>query len=184
VNASNSAAQVSTVLNTGRIPRAWRWARTCASVGGQQPGDLGVGEPVALGGAQHLVGQRGEVLVAAQLAAALDELQQLVDEPRVVPGELADPLDRPAAGQRLVDGVEPLGGRPGQSFSSSSSSTSIGGPARSRSCRPRGAQRLVERLLEGAAHRHHLAHRLHPGGQRVVGAGNFSNAKRGILVTT
>jgi hypothetical protein len=27
------------------------------------------------------------------------------------------------------------------------------------------AQRLLHRLLEGAAHRHHLAHRLHLGGQ-------------------
>jgi hypothetical protein len=36
--------------------------------------------------------------------------------------------------------------------------------------RPRGAQRLVERLLEGAADGHHLTDGLHAGGQRVVGA--------------
>jgi hypothetical protein len=45
------------------------------------------------------------------------------------------------------------------------------------------AQRLLERFLEGAADGHHLAH-LHLRGQAVVGGGNFSNAKRGILVTT
>jgi hypothetical protein len=46
------------------------------------------------------------------------------------------------------------------------------------------AQRLLERFLEGAAHGHHLAHRLHLGGQVGSAAGNFSKAKRGILVTT
>jgi hypothetical protein len=46
------------------------------------------------------------------------------------------------------------------------------------------AQGLLQRLLEGAADGHHLAHRLHLGGQAVVGLGNFSKAKRGTLVTT
>ncbi len=32
VRVANSAAQVSTRLNTGRMPSAWRLARTCASV--------------------------------------------------------------------------------------------------------------------------------------------------------
>lgn len=45
-------------------------------------------------------------------------------------------------------------------------------------------QRFLQRFLEGAAHRHHLAHRLHLRGQARIGLRNFSNAKRGILVTT
>ena len=35
------------------------------------------------------------------------------------------------------------------------------------------AHRLLERLLEGAADGHHLAHRLHLGGQRLVGLGEL-----------
>jgi hypothetical protein len=46
------------------------------------------------------------------------------------------------------------------------------------------AQRLLQRLLEGAADRHHLADRLHLRGQAGIGGGNFSKVKRGILVTT
>jgi hypothetical protein len=46
------------------------------------------------------------------------------------------------------------------------------------------AQGLLEGFLEGAADGHHLAHGLHLRGQAVVGSGNFSKAKRGILVTT
>ena len=36
-----------------------------------------------------------------------------------------------------------------------------------------GTQRLLEALLEGPADRHHLAHRFHLGGEKVVGAGEF-----------
>ena len=46
------------------------------------------------------------------------------------------------------------------------------------------AQRLLQALLEGAADRHRLADRFHRGGQHGSAPGNFSKAKRGILVTT
>ena len=47
------------------------------------------------------------------------------------------------------------------------------------------AQRLLQRLLEGAADGHHLADRLHLRGRaRSSAPGNFSKVKRGILVTT
>jgi hypothetical protein len=47
------------------------------------------------------------------------------------------------------------------------------------------AQRLLQAFLEGAADGHDLADRLHRGGQVIGSApGNFSKAKRGILVTT
>jgi hypothetical protein len=46
------------------------------------------------------------------------------------------------------------------------------------------AQGLLQRLLEGAADGHDLADGLHLRGQPGIGPGNFSNAKRGILVTT
>jgi hypothetical protein len=39
------------------------------------------------------------------------------------------------------------------------------------------AQGLLERLLEGAAHGHHLAHRLHLRGQAAVGGGEFLERK-------
>ena len=39
------------------------------------------------------------------------------------------------------------------------------------------AQGLLERLLKGAAHGHHLAHRLHLGGQSAVGLGEFFKGK-------
>ncbi len=43
------------------------------------------------------------------------------------------------------------------------------------------AQRLLERLLEGAPDRHHLAHRLHLGGQVVVGRGELLERETGDL---
>jgi hypothetical protein len=46
------------------------------------------------------------------------------------------------------------------------------------------ALRLHERLAERAADAHRLADGLHLRAERRVGAGNFSNAKRGILTTT
>ena len=45
-------------------------------------------------------------------------------------------------------------------------------------------QRFLQRLLEGAADGHHLAHRFHLRGQARIAPANFSKAKRGILVTT
>jgi len=46
------------------------------------------------------------------------------------------------------------------------------------------AQCFLERFLEGTANRHHFTDRLHLGCQMIVGLREFSNAKRGILVTT
>jgi hypothetical protein len=47
------------------------------------------------------------------------------------------------------------------------------------------AQRLLQRFRECAADRHDFADRLHRSGQdRLEAPGNFSKAKRGILVTT
>jgi hypothetical protein len=43
------------------------------------------------------------------------------------------------------------------------------------------AQRLLQALLEGAADRHHLADRLHRGGQRGRGAGEFLEGEAGNL---
>jgi hypothetical protein len=137
----------------------------------QQQRQMLVGEPVGLGGGQQLVGHGREVLAGPQRAAALDQLQQLVGEPRVVAGELADPLHRPAARQRLVDELQaPVGGphQPGLELGV----VEVERRARTEADAAvlEAAQRLVQRLLEGAAHGHHLAHRLHAGGERVVGA--------------
>jgi hypothetical protein len=139
-----------------------------------------------LGVAQQVVGHGGEVLVGAQLAAPLDELQHLVDEPRVVAGQLADAVDAPsrASAPRRRRGAGARWGRrsfPQRVVVDLAGAASAPNPTRAVL---EAAQRLVERLLEGAADRHDLADRLHPGGERVVGAGNFSNANRGILVTT
>ena len=46
------------------------------------------------------------------------------------------------------------------------------------------AHRLLQRLAEGAADGHDLAHRLHAGAERASAPGSFSKAHRGILVTT
>jgi hypothetical protein len=46
------------------------------------------------------------------------------------------------------------------------------------------ASAFCRRLVEGAADGHGLAHRFHRGGQVGSEPGNFSKAKRGILVTT
>ena len=56
----------------------------------------------------------------------------------------------------------------------------------SRPVRPVSSERsaFCSDLLEGAADRHRFADRLHRRGQRGSAPGNFSKAKRGILVTT
>ncbi len=48
----------------------------------------------------------------------------------------------------------------------------------------KSSQCFLERLFERSPDRHRFANALHLRGQRGVGFGNFSNAKRGILVTT
>ncbi len=101
---------------------------------------------------------------------------------------LVDP-DAPAQGRLELE--DPVGGRHGDRAragpsSLSASSADLGrvgveaGPALLQR-----AQRLLQRLAERAADRHHLADRLHAGARGAPSApGSFSKAQRGTLVTT
>ncbi|KPC68016.1 hypothetical protein ADL26_20655, partial [Thermoactinomyces vulgaris] len=70
---------------------------------GAQGRDLGVGESGALGLAEQVLVDDGGVL---DLAAQVDELRDLVEEPRVDLAGLVDFTDRGAEAQGALGGVE------------------------------------------------------------------------------
>ena len=140
---------------------------------GAQRRDLGVGQPVVLGATQQgLVDDRG----VDDLLTQLDQRGDLVDEPRVDARGLVHLLDRGAQAQRELDVVHASLGR----------ATQIVEDRRDVGRTPRGddlvgqgpeagglglerAHDLAERLAVVAAEAHGLAHRLHRGGEGVVG---------------
>ena len=102
-SASNSAAQVSTVLNVARTPAASRAARTVGLVDAPQPGQLGVGEAEPLGPPPVAAGHRRRGRRRARWPRSSMIAQHLVEEPRVDPGGLVQPLDRDAPAQRRLE---------------------------------------------------------------------------------
>ena len=179
VRAGNSPAHVSTVLKTGRDaervavaahrrlgrdrerPRAGRRTARAASRGAARARRSSVesGRPRNAGG-------------------LLDDLGDLVDEPRVDAGSRRPPRRRSwPASQRPLHQVQPaLGRRPPSAASSSCRGL------RRRSSEPAAEvepglldppPRLAERLLERAADRHHLADGLHRGREARIGLGEL-----------
>ncbi len=169
--AANSAAQVSTVLNTGRMPARSRSSRTPSS-----PASSGRSAASWRSDSPCRLARRSSAGVSAgaldQLGPQLDERRDLVDEPRVDAARGRRPRRRsrrPAAPARR--------GRAGRrSGTAARASSSLAG----RSVLGRGpeagglglhrAQRLAQRLGEVAADRHRLADALHVRGQHRVGA--------------
>ena len=142
-----------------------------------QVGQLRVGEPEPLGPA---AGRLDRAQVPPRSGAARPRCaSSCADEPRVDAG----------AGHHLVDARTPAQGRlhledaVGRGHARSDRAAPSTGIAVERSlgrvgveARPallERAQRLLERLAEGAADGHDLAHRLHAGAQAPVGAGQL-----------
>ena len=172
--AANSAAQVSTVLNTGRMPSRCRSVRTPSSPAssGRSAAICRSDRPCRFALRSSASRQRRRV---AHLGADLDDQRDLVDEPRVDAGRRRRPRRpsrRPAAPARRSRAGRRSGWRRAASSSSTGSSSSGDGPEAGRLGLHR-AQRLAERLGEVAADRHRLADALHVRGQHRVGAGEL-----------
>ena len=96
MNASNSAAQVSTSRKVVLIPRLLRSARTEREVALQQVGELGVGEAELLRPAQEVAVSIAGQRLRAQRVLHLVDLAQVVQEPGVDLRQVEDLLDRVA----------------------------------------------------------------------------------------
>ena len=144
-----------------------------------QVAELAVGEARAAssgaGASARASAPAGPVPRRRPLALRLDQLRHLVQEPGIDAGSRSAiaSTDAPSQ-QRALDLEDPLGRRAcgaprGPSRATSSCSRSSAGvgpddPAGPVDLEP--AEPLLERLLERAADRHHLADRLHLGGER------------------
>ena len=144
---------------------------------GPQSGDLGVGQSVVLGTTQErLVDDRG----GTDLLPQLHQDSHLVEEPGVDLRGLVDLLERRPQTQREFDVVHAaFGGTPeivehSRDIRGAAGGDRLvgegpeaGGPGLQR------AHHLPERLAVVPAEAHRLAHGLHGGGERVVGAGEL-----------
>ena len=98
----------------------------------------------------------------------VDDLLDLGEEPAIDPGVVVDFLQRHADAEGVGDVPQPL--RRAGSASSSAMVVRVDGlEIEAVDAGLQAAQRLLQRFLEGAADRHHLADRLHLRGQPVVG---------------
>ena len=115
---------------------------------------------------------RAERALAGERRVGVErERLQLAQEPRVDARALVHRLDARAPAQQLEQRLVAVGGRASARLSSSSLVGDVG--QRRRLVELARAQRLGERLLEGAPDRHRLADGLHVRGQRRVGAGEL-----------
>ena len=151
-------------------------------------GEVGVGEPVALGVAQQVVGHGVEVLVAR---AARGAVRPAGAAGRRTTGRSrsrsADPVDAPPAGERLGDRVDARRGRAAQLLGRARPSSSVERRGRHRS-RSVPSSRLRSALLNASLKVRPIAMTSPTDFIFVVSVSsvpaNFSNANRGTLTTT
>ena len=137
----------------------------------REAGALEVGERFAV------VGQA----VGAHVLLHRHEVGDLAQEPAIHPGRPVDRVHREAEAQRLGDAQEIVGRALAEGLADALLVDRPVRPAGARDldlveARQAGlerAQRLLQGLLEGAPDRHHLADRLHRGGEHRLGAGEF-----------
>ena len=168
---ANSAAQVSTRLYTGRMPSAWRRARTSASVVFEQVREAPVGEALAL---RARAARRATSSASVRCSSAqldVDDLLDLRQEPRDRSSCAVNLLERHADAERVGDVPQPLGARIRELVADRLRIDGLQVEAVDAGLEP--AQRLLQRLLERAADRHHFADRLHLRGEPVVGLLEF-----------
>jgi hypothetical protein len=130
----------------------------------------------------YSVACRGFQLLVIQPQFDVDDFLDLDEEPRIDLGQLVHFFQREALGEGVAHVPDALRTRLAQFFFDLLAVAGLFVQAVDADFQ--AAQRLLERFLEGAADRHHFAHRFHLGGQVLSAVGNFSNVKRGILVTT
>ena len=142
-----------------------------------EAGEPRVGEAAALERAQARGVERGEALRGDGLLL-LHQLLDLREEPGVDVRQLLHPLEGPARAQRVGDVQQAVRARHAQLLREAGHGDVVERlpDGRRRIDRREAveaglepAQRLLQRLLEGAADGHHLAHRLHLRGQVRVG---------------
>ncbi len=145
------------------------------------PAQLG---EAAIGKAHRLEAPQGRRVVGqapvADLLFDVDDALDLLEEPHVDAARVVDVLEAHAEPHRLGDVEQAVGRRDGdggahgvavlvvveaQAWNADLVEAGEAGLER--------AQRLLQRLLEGAADGHGLADRLHRGGEAIVGAGEF-----------
>jgi len=132
----------------------------------EQVGESAVGEALALELAELVARERLErALLDRELE--VDDLLDLREEPRVDLRVAVQLLDRHPDAERVGDVPEPLGARVGELVADLVRVDRLEVEAVDADLEP--AQRLLQRLLERAPDRHHLADRLHLRGQPVVG---------------
>ena len=171
--ATNSAAQVSTVLNVAAMPRCAARARTSASV---RPVELPRCAGPRSPSAWRAAGRRASPSPRARCSASKrDDLAHVLEEPgidvRTARGSPPCDMPAPVAPRRWRSSARALGTR-----ISLAQLVEVGDGPVEREPPPvllERAHRLLERLLERAADGHHLAHRLHLGGERAVGLGEL-----------
>ncbi len=145
-------------------------------VGARQRGQARIGEAGALEPAQAL---RVEAIEAARGHARLHRHQvlDLVQEPRIDEGQRVHVVHRHAGAERIGDVEDALRSRllelAAQRGEVVVAAEVEAGRIEAALAGLQAAQRLLQRLLERPADRHHLAHRLHLRGQARVGGGEL-----------
>src|SRR5262249_37156336 len=137
----------------------------------EELGEPRVGEARLLEGPETLRAERLEV-GARECMLLPDDLLDVTEEPRIDGGEARHLGDAQPPAEGLTDVPEPLGVRHAETLPQV-------GIARRRArleadpADLERAERLLERLLEGPADGHHLAHRFHLRAERVARLGEF-----------
>ncbi len=135
-----------------------------------------VRESLALQRAQSLGGEATEA-VFLHPRLLQHEILELSEEPRIDTRELRDPVDGPPCPQRVGREQQPIRARGAQlvrqlvlRILGQRQHDLFGEAVQSRL---EAAQRLLQRLLEGAADRHHFTDGFHLGRQPIVGGGKL-----------
>src|SRR5262249_48560555 len=119
--------------------------------------DLFVAEAVLL---PNLQPRRGRIVAGgANLPFHLHDLGDLAQEPRIDRGELINLLDAHADAEGVADGEDALGARRAEVFDDVIAV--VAARLEAADADLERAQPLLQRLVEGAADGHRLAHRLH-----------------------
>ena len=181
-------------IHIGRLRLEFRRAGVDALENGRDPGglagaaDIGLGKPcqsgqARIGETQHLEGAH-PVCIAGQtggfdLLLGLDDLADAGQEPRVEGRGSLDFIVSQPFTHGLRDGAQPVGRLPADRLDHGGLARyGIGGPfdidlVKAGQAGFHAGQRLLHRLVETAADRHHLANRFHRGGQVGLRAGEF-----------
>ncbi len=147
-------------------------------IGIEQVAQAPVGESLALEGTQR----SGVDVVEApivELHLELDDLLDLVEEPRIDVREPVHLFEREAVFEGVAHVPDAL--RSGLAELALERLAIARALVEAVDADLEAAQRLLERLLEGAADGHHLAHRFHLRRQAVVGLGKFLKCEPGHL---